>query len=336
MSITKLGFAGRFKAVIHKADADGNPIKGTGRVVAPFSKNMITDSGLDSLATGGGQLAYCRIGIGTAAPSAADLALVNQVGITNTAGTGDMQLGFDRTNKYVWKRVSRRFAAGTIHGKNLTEVAMSAGTTGNIFCRALLKDGLGNPISISLLEDEVLDIIYEIRLYLPFQDTVVEAVVDGAPCTITMRQHTPDDVLLWQAKMLGLKGIYEGDTIHFNACWGASAAAQPLATAAPPTVSSQHGSSGTPAATWAAYVPGSYTRTLTLNHGLTLANIAGGIGAMMIGGAPQGGTGAVSTDYRWCSLWMGWSYGFNPKLNKTASRVSQVTVGIQWGRHDPE
>src|SRR5690606_12406658 len=103
------------------------------------------------------------------------------------------------------KRVVRRFPAGTIHGQNLSEVAMSDAATRPIFCRALLKDSLGNPLTIVLLEDEVLDIVYELRMYLPPVDTVVEAVIDGAPATVTMRRTANTQALEWWAKLLALR-----------------------------------------------------------------------------------------------------------------------------------
>lgn len=329
------GLAGQFRAIKYKVDSEGNVLENTAVEVMPAKSNLIVDNGLDMLATIGTVLAYCRIGTGTAEPDFNDNQLQNQVGSTNTAGTGDFQYGVNLTDGYIYKRVSRRFPAGTIHGQNLTEVAMSNAATGPIFCRALLKDVMGNPLTIVLLEDEVLDIVYELRMYLPPVDTVVEAVIDGVPTTVTMRRTADTQALEWWAKILALRSFqpYSGGSdspFSSNTQMGRVASALPDATDIDRNTPNITGAQ-IPSATIPAYVPGSYTATWTMNWGLTQGNVSPAA-AVGVSGAIKD---TISTDYRW--TWAGgmYYYGFDPPLNKTASRVMQMNVGVSWGRYEP-
>lgn len=334
------GLAGHFRAIKYKVDSEGNVLENTAVEVMPAKSNLIVDNGLDMLATIGGVLTYCRIGTGTAEPDVDDNQLQNQVGSTNTAGTGDFQYGVNLTDGYLYKRVSRRFAAGTIHGQNLSEVAMSNAATGPIFCRALLKDVMGNPLVIVLLDDEVLDIVYELRMYLPPVDTVVEAVVDGVDTDVTMRRTTNTDALEWWAKILAVRPFqpYTAGTdspFYTNTQMGRVVNALPNATdinaSTPNVTGSGPGTGQIPSAVIPAYVPGSYVATWTMNWGLTQGNVSPAA-AVGVGGAIKNSS---STDYRWA--WAGgmYYYGFNPPLNKTATRVMQMNVGVSWGRYEP-
>lgn len=316
------GFAGRFQATVHKVDADGNLIKGSGRIVAPFNSNLIVDNGLNLLATSATPFAYCRIGTGTATPANGDNQLVAQVGATNTGGANNNEYGYNLTDGYLWKRFSRRFAAGTIDGQNLNEVAMAPADTGGIFCRALLKDAFGNPLTIVLLEDEVLDIIYEIRMYLPPVDTVVGTTIDGVPTTVTMRRTNHLDNLEFWASLIGRKAFVPDLSAPGNSRYGLMVTSLPSA-----SLQFSGGGGAGPSVIVNPYVPGSHQTLVTVNFGLTVGNVSPAA-AMYMAGAP-------TSDARWTSPYGFWAYGFDPALNKTASRIAQVNVGISWGRYEP-
>lgn len=202
------GLAGLYQLEKLKVDADGNDLPGTRQVLLPWFANLITDIGMNLLGSANSaqdNLAYCRIGVGNANPAYTDTALVSQTGYTNTVGSGGAS-GLSVDGTYIYRRVSNRFAAGTISGVNLAEVGMSyAGTGNNLFSRSLLKDISGNPTTITLLPDEVLDVIYELRQYLPPQDIVVNTIIDGAPATVTIRRATQtQQVNNWAAYVLSL------------------------------------------------------------------------------------------------------------------------------------
>ncbi|WP_296247941.1 hypothetical protein [uncultured Stenotrophomonas sp.] len=317
------GYAGLFQGIVYKKDEAGNPIESTGRIVAPFNNNLIVNNGLNLLRTGN-YVAYCRIGTGTAEPANGNNQLVNQVGATNAAGANNNASGYNLTDKYLWKRFSRRFSAGTISGKNLNEVAMAPAATGGIFCRALLKDGMGVPITIVLLDDEVLDIVYELRMYLPPVDTVVNAVIDGVDSVVTMRRTDNTANLNFWATIL--EGPLEPNLSYQpNTRYGLMLTALPAASTA--FYGGMSGLAG-PTITVAPYVADSCQTLVALNFGLTVGNVSPAAAFYM--------AGSDATDGRWTSPYGFWCYGFAPALNKTATRIAQVNVGVSWGRYVPE
>lgn len=325
-----IGLAGRYQFEVFKVDADGNEIPGTRRVAIPWFDNLITDIGMNFLGSAGSaqnNLAYCRIGTSNAEPQFSDQALGMQVGATNTNGIGGAY-GLSADGTYIYRRVSKRFAAGTIHGVNLNEVAMSFSSTGNnAFSRSLLKDLAGNPTSFALLIDEVLDVIYELRQYLPPQDIQVAAVIDGVDSIVTMRRSTLQrQVDFWAARVgfsihpdsLGNEQSYPGyverdgyaDAIAAATGWG------------------NGGTANKGTITVSPYVAGSFMRAVTLVFPLTVSNFTGGIGFVTIG------TSGANDERSVCAFGP-WGLIFSPKLNKTPGRTAKVEFAVVWARYAP-
>lgn len=326
------GLAGLYQLEKLKVDADGNDLPGTRQVLLPWFANLITDIGMNLLGSAGSaqdNLAYCRIGVGNANPAYTDTALVSQTGYTNTVGLGGAS-GLSVDGTYIYRRVSKRFAAGTISGVNLAEVGMSyAGTGNNLFSRSLLKDISGNPTTITLLPDEVLDVIYELRQYLPPQDIVVDTTIDGAPATVTIRRATQtQQVSNWAARV--------GFSIHPNSSgdeegYTAYSEYDGLENAIAAATGWNHTSMAYKAQKVInAYVANSYQRTVTLTFPLTVGNYATGIGFVTIGTSSESASGGRAK----CAFGP-WGLIFNPKLNKTAARIATVTFGVSWARHTP-
>lgn len=323
MNTLNVGLEGRYKFIKHKADAEGNVIPGTAKTALEWFDNLITNAGLDLLgSTAGDNLTYCRIGTGNTDPTFADTSLVAQVGSTNTAGNGGAN-GLSVDSTYLYRRVSRRFAAGTVAGVNLAEVGMAMTASGsNIFSRALLRDTGGTPTTITLAADEVLDVVYELRMYLPAQDLPVAATIDGVASTVTIRYNTTAAVInLWAASLgrefnttnagsTRLYGVPLETLLAANVSWNAVPNERYIATLA--------------------YVPGSYTKQAKVDLPLVAGNFATGVGSVIVGA----GDNTHSSDQS-SRAWGTWAWGFSPKLNKTASRTATITVGVTWGRHTP-
>lgn len=315
----QLGLEGRYKFITHKADADGNVIPGTAKVALDWFDNLITDTGLDLLGQNANDnLVHCRLGTGNTEPAFTDSTLVAQVGSSSTGGLGAAHgLSVDQTYRY--RRVSRRFAAGTVAGQNLAEVGMSQAATGNnIFSRALLRDTGGAPTTITLAADEVLDVVYELRMYLPAQGTTVTATVDGVETTITMMYSTVANVVSAGAAGLGmgLRKLIEAGKISAS-----EYAVSPGASFYP------HGQQFSITPVFQPYVAGSYTLTFSVSLGLTQANYPTGVGTIGFGTDERYTSDANSTG--------AWGWGFSPKLNKTSSRTATATLGLAWGRYTP-
>lgn len=328
MNQINIGLAGLFQFETRQklgVDADGNDILSEdATVLVPWFHNLITDGGLDLLGANSpaDNLTYCRLGTGTTAPTNGDTGLQTQTGATNTVGTGGAT-GNDGST-YIYRRVSRRFAAGTVSGVALAEVAMASAATGQIFSRSLIKDATGTPMTITLPADQALDVIYEIREYIDNNDVVVNTTVDGAACTVTMRPHMFPTGNAWNNKAGNIgRGILPSHYTGAASAGPGGLETQPAKTSN--VANGQAGTGNTNGVAYNAYVAGSFQRTVTINFGLTQNNYATGIGCICLTS-----DGAWWTD---ASPPGEWTFGFNPKLNKTSSRLATVVLGFTWGRY---
>lgn len=150
-----------FKLVRHK----GDPSKAIEET--DFFNNIVLNSGLARMSSNswGG---YCHIGTGNSTP------VVTQTGLDNVIATttnfiidASRQAGHQVSTLpyYVWQRQTWRFNPGVGTG-NISELGMGWSTT-ELWNRALVKDINGTPVTITKLADEYLDVIMELRVYLP-------------------------------------------------------------------------------------------------------------------------------------------------------------------------
>lgn len=149
------------------------------RQVVNFT-NLITDAGLDMIGvySFAEYLNVCRLGSGSVVPAFTDTVLGNQIVsapvISYTYG------GSDTAPVHSWGRYKYSFPPGSATG-NISEIGISnsATETDSLFSRALIKDALGNPITLTILADDYLDVFYTVRLYTS-PDVTSFSVVDGA------------------------------------------------------------------------------------------------------------------------------------------------------------
>lgn len=328
--LNKIGLHGQFvKLVKYKVigeGANGEQILGPAIVLVdrPFD-NLITTQGLNYLGAQSWDNLYAiQAGTGNTTPSFADTALASYAGGTATASTADAY-GMGPVGTYMYRRITRRFAAGAVDGLNLNELAVGHRiATGEIFSRALIKDATDSPITIVLLPDEVLDVAYELRCYFGTDDIVLTGVdIDGVSSTVTMRAHKPS---AWTgagaAKFLG--GPFTPQHSNWNVNGNVGAASSQAA-----ATSNASGLADNVTPTMDAYVNNSFERTCTFNLGITQSNFAGGIGAIYVRTFSDAGTFGAEP------CWGCWSWGFSPKLNKSATRIATVQVGLSWGRYTP-
>lgn len=327
----KIGIAGYYqfqKMRVLARDASGEPtLLSKPEIVLPWWHNNITNAGLDMLGdgTGGDKIAYCRLGTGNTAPSNSDTGLVAQVGASNTAGTGHNTTGIAVDTSYVYRRVVKRFAAGSVSGVNLAEVAFAPASTGNVFSRELLRDAAGNATTITLDADEILDVLYELRYYLPANDTEVATTIDGAANTVTIRHSTNPTNLMYFTGYIGYPFRIEYSSNNY-AYYGWAQESNALPAASSSWVYADYEAKNKATITYSPYTAGDCKRTAILSYSVDRANFTTGIGAIYVGTNNQ-------DDYRnWCA-WPGVVYGFATHLNKTASRKATVVISISWARH---
>lgn len=148
----------RFKLVARKASTEEITRE------SEWFSNIVLDTGLTQMGAGT-WVDRCRVGSGNSTPVATQTQLDSVIAST-TATTGTATAGIQVTTKpyYNWLRRTYRFAEGVAAG-NISEVGLGWGTGTALWNRALIKDLGGSPTTITVLSDEFLDVIVEIRFY---------------------------------------------------------------------------------------------------------------------------------------------------------------------------
>lgn len=179
MQLNSVGIAGEVRCVVTKAD--GKIKTDTG-----YQKNLILNQGLDFFGGSKGSSIndYCAIGSGNSAPAVTQTGL--DAYITQASGTAPI-LDYSYVDKgdnlyRIWEQKNYRFTGLT--NVNISEVGLvSTGTSSTNYyltTRALIKDSLGAPTSISVKTGETLDIYYKIHKVIDTRDkSIVINVLDG-------------------------------------------------------------------------------------------------------------------------------------------------------------
>lgn len=253
---------------------------GTRRTLADWQKNLILDSGLDRLGSGG-VWDRCQVGTGTAAPSVGQTTLASF--LANSSSSMGNLAGTDTpTNTYAWARKTFRFNAGVATG-NLTEVGIgwSAGG-GGLFSRALIKDEGGAPTTITVLSDEYLDVTYEVRVYPEMSDRTFSNVdISGTDYSFTVRpavfSGSETSVGAWPNRLTGILG--GGFTSVGSVNFGLTAYQNGVTLGAitgTPSGSQAASNSNATYAFRSAYASNSYKRECRATWGLTAGTVAFG------------------------------------------------------------
>jgi hypothetical protein len=149
-----------FQMVTHKGDPTV-PVHDTGKF-----KNIVLNTGLERMAVGA-YISQCNIGTGSSTPVATqtslDAFLASSISPLSGSNTGGVQT--TTAPYYAWQRHTWRFNPGVGTG-NISEVGLGWSNS-NLWNRALIKDLGGSPVTITKLADEYLDVIVELRVYLP-------------------------------------------------------------------------------------------------------------------------------------------------------------------------
>lgn len=144
---------GRFKLIVHGGKR--------GRISTGWFDNLITNAGLRALLSTSTISARCVVGSSSQVPAATDTHLVDRMG---SIISGSKLNGYDAANGFGWTRFTYAFAPGQAKG-NVREIGitLTTVTSSNLFSRALVRDASGQPATITVLADEYLTVIYELR-----------------------------------------------------------------------------------------------------------------------------------------------------------------------------
>ena len=292
-----------------------NAKTGKTRVLADWFPYLITDIGLDYLATHYDFVRYCYVGSGSTTPTFADIGLGNHVATFDSTQyllVNDRVQAVNSTSPYYrYCRGTYRFPEGAAAG-NLSEVGVGWGSNhaGSTFSRALILDTYGNPTTITVLSDEYLDVTYEYRLYPNETDVTGSLTFTGnkgatyswtiRPGNITYLPLSPNTSIYFPRAMTSLyaasmsPGVSESDIGTITSILA----------------------SGNASAVYSAYVNGNHYVDCTITVALTQGNFATGIHKFGI---------------NICGC--GWQIGIaSPYILKTSSDIVTITLRVSWAR----
>lgn len=149
----------RFKLVARKASTEEITRE------TEWFKNIVLDTGLNQMSVGT-WIDRVRVGSGNSTPVASQTQLDNTIASTTTllSGSGAISKQTTTSPYYVAANRTYRFAEGVAAG-NISEVGCGWGAGLDLWNRALVKDLNGDPTTITVLSDEFLDVIVEVRYY---------------------------------------------------------------------------------------------------------------------------------------------------------------------------
>lgn len=284
---------GRYVLTAGKIDGSGSRDLGFG--------NLITNNGLDMIGTEANFMAYCQVGCGTAEPNITDTALTVFHKSTSLIQVQEVVTTSCTYPFIITRSKTFRFAAGVITSP-ISEVGVGSSTSsGNLFSKALIKDVLGNPTTITLSADEYLDVTYFLDLTIRHEDKVSTLLLNGQEKTVTLRPYRLNFPNEWSLKK---------PTFTTTNCLATDA---PLA-----DVVSASGYTQNVAASSVvndSYILGSYRSTHYLKwNGSTSVSF------------PIGTIIATNSGFS------NWQINFSPSLTKPVDYGLGVKLAITWGR----
>lgn len=279
---TKLGVCGEYTIKKYKVG-----VKEPVQVVGPF-KNLITNWGMDRIGPGTLNSSYIYLGTGTATPTVGDLQLANYAARTDLHAHTPEVIERDETATLFWTQTSlnKRFNPGKAVG-TFTEIGFgdngsvppTPSPTYRLMSRALIVDGSGSPVAITVLADEYLDVTYTVRMYPPLADSTQTVTISGVSYTFNSRGlNFPNSVSVVASAVdnrLGFAGQRspEGSPVVYSGtAAGTPPALAPITASSMLNSGAQNGSG-----TYSAKSSSGHTVTVPFSFGLGAGNLPYGI-----------------------------------------------------------
>lgn len=145
----------KFK-LIKRKKSDDSIVEETG-----WTKNLVLNSGLNRMSEGT-WISMCCVGTGNSEPDVAQTKLDNFLASTSYVLESTQGVNYTNAPLYTWVRRTWRFDEGDAEG-NVSEVGLGWSPE-NLWNRALIKDLNDDPTTITIFDDEYLDVVSEIRM----------------------------------------------------------------------------------------------------------------------------------------------------------------------------
>lgn len=289
------------------------------RVDTGWFPNMILDSGLDNFGTQtlADSVSQVGVGAGVSSPSPEQRSLESPIAwTTNTGPGGGSGSGgsWDEGNFYRYFRSGKQFQEGAAAGI-LGEIGFCrTGTSerNNLTVRARITDGSGNPTTITVLEDEILQVVYEIRHY--FNPTFIQGSMElsGIPYSYTLGAR---------AQNTGNPGAY---TTGSNSYLAALNNVSNFGSVGENLTGGSSTGGGASSSTLSPYSEGSHYRDSSFHFSLGMGNAVGGIEYMQTN--PFSSLASISFLLK---------MRINPPIPKDDTKLMTLNMRYSWGRYDP-
>lgn len=274
-------------------------------------KNLIVDIGLNNAANNSisSLVTKCGVGSSSSTPTTGDTALGQQVGSYASVVTSTYNHSSGNPVWYTYGRFTFTFTAGSVTG-DLREIGFF-NSLNTMFSHALLKDGAGNPTTITVLPDENLYVTYEFRKYAQETDQTgtFNLTINGVDTSFS---YIARPALINTNTLSDWRGLYYWYGSHKLGA-NTDVVAYESQTLGTPT--------GTPTGTAVAgsgtldtYTEGSFTTTLNCVFDPPIANFTNGIGSMML-----------------CN---GFQLSFSPAIPKNSDRRLVLPISVVYARKD--
>lgn len=208
--------AGLYTVEILQTDNIGDLIESTARTVMSGVNNLILDQGLLRMGSNSDYLNVCSVGSGMTTPQPSNTGLHSKMASTNSVS--NITNGAQSSAPYYgWSRRTFTFAVGAVVG-NVGELAVGwGGDNGQLFSRALTRDGSGNVSAIPVQSNEVLRVTYEHRYYPILSDSSGVLLLTGdlgGSFPYTMRAAMVSDANFWSAQYAQNNGTRQSITAY--------------------------------------------------------------------------------------------------------------------------
>lgn len=289
----------RFKLMVRSVN-DDEITKETG-----WFNNLVLDSGLARMSVGT-WIDRCCVGTGNSTPVVSQTALDGFLSATTTQQSSTSSVQTTTTPYYNSVTITWRFSAGSATG-NISEVGLGWSNT-TLWNRSLIKDSSGEATTITVLSDEYLDVVSEVRQYPSTSysgsfdltdgsgNVISNHTVSGSPY-ITTPTNSFNKITSYQLVIYsGVKN--DSPTVSPTTQVGAT---QTVTTKYPTTTS----------------VQSVFTVPLTTANGSHQSLLIPATGLFCTAGGFQ-------SSYK---------FQISPAITKTSSQVMTYTFTIEWGRY---
>ena len=271
---TKL--AGKYKIAIKRGDTIVEE--------TPWFHNTILDQGLDQLGSapqGSEVISYAQVGTGITPPATTQTNLVSWLAGSQSSPYPTTNVNQGAPDYKTVKTWIFTFTQGAVIG-TIAEVGVGwAPTAGNnLWSRELIRDGGGNPITLSLTSIDQLIVYYELTLTPVVTDGSGSVVLNSITYNYTSRilrvSNFATSVFATLTQYLAI--INDAYTFEAGTTLGAITDSWPNGN----FISNGQQTSNTTAA----YIPGTYYLDKSILWDTNRANDPGGIGAIALDGSP--------------------------------------------------